>query len=376
MDVYLDNSATTKPSAACVEKITHLLTKAWGNPSSLHTLGFEAERALEQARAAAAARLSCRPEEIIFTSGGTESNNLAVFGAAAARSRRGNRIVTTALEHPSVLQAVKQLEQEGLEVVYLKPDRGGQISPEQIFQAVSKETILVSMMAVNNEVGTVLPLEAAADAIAAAGAPALFHVDAVQAFGKMDLKPARLRIDLMSVSAHKVHGPKGAGALYRSKSARIVPRTFGGGQESGMRPGTEATPLIAGFGAAISALPNPEQALSHVAQLNRRCREGLSALPEVSILSPQDAFPYILSLSAGRIRAESMLHFLASRRVFVSSGSACSKGKDSPVLAAMGVPRPQIQSALRVSFCHENTAADVDAFLNALEAGLRTLAHA
>jgi cysteine desulfurase len=350
-----------------------MMTVNYGNPSSLHTMGFRAEKEITAARTKIAAVLGAKPEEIYFTSGGTESNNIALFGAAYARRKRGFRIVTTMIEHPSVLNTVKQLEKEGFEVVYLRPDGQGRIQPEQVFEAVNPDTVLVSMMCVNNEVGTLLPLAAVPAAIAAANAPALFHVDAVQAFGKLALNPARLKIDLMSVSAHKIHGPKGVGALYVRKGIHIVPRSYGGGQEKEIRPGTESAPLIAGFGAAADALPNLEAERKAVAELNGYLREQLNKIKGVMLNSPEDALPYILNLSNGSIRAETMLHYLADKGVYVSSGSACSKGKASHVLTAMGLPRERIASSLRLSFSRYSTMEEADRFLQAFKSGLEEL---
>lgn len=371
---YLDNSSTTRVCEEAAAKVMELMTEHYGNPSSLHTLGFQAEQALTAARRSVAAALGAKEEEIIFTSGGTESNNLALLGAAHARRRNGSHIVTTAIEHASVGNTVRQLEKEGFSVTWLQPDLWGHISPEQVLEAVQPDTILVSMMAVNNEVGSILPVEAAARAIAAKKAPALLHVDAVQAFGKLDLKPGRMKIDLMSVSAHKVHGPKGVGALYLRKGVRIVPHSFGGSHENGMRAGTEAVPGIGGFGMAVEALPPVSAAQEHMSALSRACREQLLELPGVVLNSPEDALPCIVNFSAGTVRAETMLHFLASRGIYVSSGSACSKGKKSPVLEAMKLPKARIDSALRVSFSRFNTMDDVDALIGALREGLSTLA--
>lgn len=372
-EVYLDNSSTTKVCPEAAEKVMEMMTEHYGNPSSLHTLGFQAEQELTAARGKIAALLSAQPQELYFTSGGTESNNIALFGAAYSRKKRGNRIVTTMIEHPSVLNAMSQLEKEGFEVIYLKPDIMGRIQPEQIFEAVTPDTILVSMMYVNNEVGSLLPLESVSAAISATKAPALFHVDAVQAFGKLPIKPGKLKIDLMSVSAHKIHGPKGIGALYIKKGVHIVPRTFGGGQEKGIRPGTESAPLIAGFGAAVGALPKPDVELKAIAELSSYCRAKLLEIDGVVLNSAEDALPYILNFSNGAVRAETMLHYLADKEIYVSSGSACSKGKASHVLTAMGLPRDRINASLRLSFSRYNTKEDVDLLIQALKSALAAL---
>lgn len=372
-EVYLDNSSTTVVCREAADKVMEMLTDNYGNPSSLHARGFRAEQELTAARNEIAALLGVHAEELYFTSGGTESNNLAIFGAAYARRKRGNHIVTTMIEHPSVLNTIEQLEAEGFSVTYLKPDGAGQIQPEQVFEAVTADTILISMMCVNNEVGSILPLEAASAAIAAVKAPALFHVDAVQAFGKLPLKPVRLKIDLMSVSAHKIHGPKGVGALYLRKGVHIVPRSFGGGQEKNIRPGTESAPLIAGFGAAVKALPDTNTQLKAIAKLSAYCREKLNEIDGVVLNSPDDALPYIVNFSYGGVRAETMLHYLAEKEIYVSSGSACSKGKASHVLTAMELPHNRIDSSLRLSFSRYNTTQDVDRLISALRDGLNDL---
>ncbi|WP_312695029.1 cysteine desulfurase family protein [Caproiciproducens sp.] len=372
-EIYLDNSSTTMVCREAADKVMEMMTENYGNPSSLHTKGFYAEQELTAARQEIAAVLGVQQEEIYFTSGGTESNNLALFGAAHAMSRRGNHIVTTMIEHPSVINVMKQLEKEGFSVTYLKPDGCGKIRTEQVFRAVTPRTVLVSMMCVNNEVGSILPLEAVSAAIAAAKAPALFHVDAVQAFGKMPIKPGRLKIDLLSMSAHKIHGPKGVGALYLRKGIHIVPRTYGGGQEKDIRPGTESAPLIAGFGAAVKALPETGFQLEAMANLSAYCRERLRGIDGVILNSPDDALPYIVNFSTGGVRAETMLHYLAGKEIYVSSGSACSKGKASHVLTAMGLPRERIASSLRLSFSRYNTAGDIDRLADALEEGLARL---
>lgn len=373
---YLDNSATTRVLPQAAKRAWEMMTEEYGNPSSLHSRGFRARQALEEARSAVAAGLGAKPEEIVFTSGGTEGNNLALFGAAQAGKRRGNRIVTTAAEHDSVLNAVGELERQGFQVVRLLPDSRGNISREQLFQAVNERTVLVSVMLVNNETGAIFPVEEAAKAIRRAKAPALLHTDAVQAFGKLGFTPQKLGADLVTISAHKVHGPKGAGALYVRKGVRLPPRAFGGGQERGLRSGTESVPLLCAFGEAVRQLPKAGEALPGVEALNRLLRERLAALPGVEINSPPDALPYILNLSARAVRAETMLHFLSERGVYVSSGSACGRAKPSHVLEAMGLPKERIASSLRVSFSRFSTAEDVEALCAALVEGLKTLRSA
>ena len=372
---YLDNSATTQVLPSVAQKAVELMVDEFGNPSSLHTRGFRARKLLEEARAQVAQRLGAQPEEITFTSGGTESNNLAIFGAAQARRRLGNKIVTTAAEHDSVLNPCRALEKQGFEVVYLKPDATGHLPEEALVQAIDEKTILVSVMLVNNETGAIFPVQAAGRAIRRKKAPALLHVDAVQGFGKLPFTVKKLGADLLTLSGHKIHGPKGIGALYVKKGVRILPQALGGGQERGMRSGTESVPLICALGEAVRLLPPAEEALEQVGKLNTLLREKLAQMPEVTVHSPEDGLPYVLNFSAGRVRGETMLHFLAERGVYVSSGSACGKAKPSHVLEAMDLPREQVESALRVSFSRFSTPADVEALVDGLKAGLDTLAR-
>ena len=375
-EIYLDNSATTRVCEKSAEKVLELMTQCYGNPSSLHKKGLEAQREVAHARQAVAVSLGAQPREIIFTSGGTEANNLAVLGGAAAGRRRGKRIVTTAIEHPSVLEPMRQLEKEGFEVVFLTPDADGRVPEEAVLKAVTGDTILISVMAVNNELGSIQPIEVLKKAVKRAGAPALVHVDGVQAYGKLPLRPEKLGIDLLTVSGHKIHGPKGVGALYVSKNARILPRTFGGGQERELRPGTEAAPLIAGLGAAVEELPDWRQAYSRMEKLRDYTLQKLSGLEGVEVNSPVEGLPYLLNFSALGIRSETMLHFLSQRGIYVSSGSACAKGKQSHVLKAAGLPDSRISSAIRVSFSRENTERDADALAEGVREGLACLARA
>ena len=375
-EIYLDNSATTRVCEKSAEKVLELMTQCYGNPSSLQKKGLEAQREVAHARQAVAVSLGAQPREIIFTSGGTEANNLAVLGGAAAGRRRGKRIVTTAIEHPSVLEPMRQLEKEGFEVVFLTPDADGRVPEEAVLKAVTGDTILISVMAVNNELGSIQPIEVLKKAVKRAGAPALVHVDGVQAYGKLPLRPEKLGIDLLTVSGHKIHGPKGVGALYVSKNARILPRPFGGGQERELRPGSEAAPLIAGLGAAVEELPDWRQAYSRMEKLRDYTLQKLSGLEGVEVNSPVEGLPYLLNFSALGIRSETMLHFLAQRGIYVSSGSACAKGKQSHVLKAAGLPDSRISSAIRVSFSRENTERDADALAEGVREGLACLARA
>ena len=375
-EIYLDNSATTRVCPEAAEKALELMTQCYGNPSSLHALGFRAEQALSQARQAVAKLLSAQPEEITFTSGGTEANNLAIFGGAFARCHVGRRIVTTQIEHPSVLEPMAQLEKEGWEIVRLAPDAFGRIFPQQIEEAITPDTALVSIMAVNNEIGSILPVEAAARVIRRNKYRTLLHVDAVQAFGKLPLIPGKTGIDLLTVSAHKIHGPKGAGALYIRKGVHIPARTFGGGQERNLRSGTEALPAWCAFGVAVKALPPLREEEASIRALWEDARQRLSSIPGVVLQSPPEGLPYILNLSCGGVKAETMLHFLEERGIYVSSGSACAKGKPSHVLEAMHLPRAQALSSIRVSFSRENCPEDVVALADAVQEGMEILVRA
>ncbi|MBQ8202919.1 MAG: cysteine desulfurase [Clostridia bacterium] len=364
--IYLDNSSTTKPCEKAVENINIALEKLWGNPSSLHLLGVQAEIPVTEARESVAKLLSCRADEVYFTSCGTESNNTAVFGVCSSRKKRGNRIVTTAIEHPSVLEAFRKMENEGFEVIYLKPDKNGVVSAADIENAVNSSTILVSIMLVNNETGAIQPIKAAADAIKKSGAPALLHCDAVQGFGKMPINVNSLGVDLLSVSGHKIHGPKGIGALYMKKGVTLPSLLVGGGQEKGMRSGTESVPLIMGLAGAIDELGNINDNLKKAKDLWLYAKDKLIATGLVAINSSREALPYILNISVEGYRSEPLLHFLESKGIYVSSGSACAKGEGSYVLKEMGLSSHLVDSALRLSFSRFTEKAEIDALCEAL----------
>lgn len=380
MEIYLDNSATTKISPAAARAMIDIIENVYGNPSSLHTIGKKAADVLSNARVDIAGSIGAskieEDREIIFTSGGTEANNLAVLGAARARKRRGNRIVTTAVEHSSVIESCRELESEGFEVIYLKPDENGHISVDDIRRAVDKNTVLVTMMYVNNEIGSVFPVEKIQGIIKRSGAPALFHCDAVQAYGKLPVKVKNIGCDLMTISAHKIHGPKGCGALYKRKGTHIKPLVYGGEQEWKVRPGTEALPLIAGFAAAARELDGIPQNLEKIARLRDYTLSGLLNLGSVVQNSPDDALAYIINVSAIGFRSETLLHELANRGVYISSGSACAKGHKSHVLAAMELDEKRIDSALRISFSNDSSKEDADALINALGECMKTLVRA
>ncbi len=366
MTAYLDNSATTKPSKACVDAINKMLTESWGNPSSLHALGVSSAKEIILARSAVAESLGAEKEEIYFTSGGTEANNLALFGAVKAKKRLGNRIVTTAIEHESVLQSAQELEKQGFEVIYIQPDKYGFIREEQIKEAVNDKTILVSIMYINNEAGSVMPVEKIRRIVTKAGSPALIHIDCVQAYGKIPINVKKLDADLVTVSAHKIHGPKGVGALYVNKAANLTnqnfARTFGGEQERKIRPGTEAAPLIAGFAAAVKELDLSKE-------LNAYAKARLSEIDGIKFNSSENASPYIINIYVPTfMRSQTILQELSSNyNVYVSNGSACAKGKKSHVLSAMGLSNEALDKSIRISFSRYNTKEEVDLFVNALK---------
>ena len=366
---YLDNSATTKPDKAVADKIYEMLTVNFGNPSSFHKEGLNANLELRAAREKIANALSCESEEIYFTSGGTEANNLAILGAAEAGKRKGKRIVTTAIEHESVLQSVDELEKQGFEVIRLMPDKQGRITEQQVFDAVNSDTILVSMIYVNNEVGSIMPVISLKKAVIRANAPALLHIDCVQAFGKLEVKPSKLGADLVTVTAHKIHGPKGVGALYLKKGTRILPRVFGGEQEKKLRPGTEAIPLIAGFGVAADLIPDLKKQSEKIKKINTYAKEGLLSVPGVKINSGDDASDYIINLFVPTfMTSQTVVQHLSSKYgVYVSNGSACAKGKRSHVLTAMKLDDKIIEKSIRVSFSRTTTKGDIDEFVNAIK---------
>ncbi len=357
MQVYLDNSATTRQFDEVTGLMTDMMKNDFGNPSSLHHLGLVAEQEMKKARKRTADAIGAAPEEIFFNSGGTEGDNTAIFGAAAAGRRRGKRIITTKIEHPAVLEAFKRLEQEGFEAVYIDCGADGIVDLDQMRQAVNDETILISCMHVNNETGAVQPVEE----IAGMKRGALFHVDAVQSFGKLRL-PLK-GVDLLSVSGHKIHGPKGTGALYVSKDISIRPFIVGGGQESGFRSGTENTPGIAGLGLAseMVCLATDER-YRRMKALRDRLQEGLGSIDDIRINSTADSCPAVLNVSFRGTRGEVILHSLEKEGVYVSTGSACSShhGGGSHVLRAMGLPEEDIAGAIRFSLSDMNTEEEID----------------
>ena len=351
MECYLDNSATTIPCKAAVAAANTAMLEVFGNPSSLHRYGFEALQMLERARAELAKSLSADSTELYFTPSGTISNNTAVFGAVQLGRRRGNKIVTTAIEHPSVSKCMDRLEEQGFEVVRLLPDSDGNIPLSRFEAAIDAQTILVSAMAVNNEVGSILPFDRLQAVIRQKQSPALLHVDAVQGYMKLPISPKKCGIDLMSMSAHKVHGLKGIGALYIRKGVRIKPYVLGGGQEEGICSGTQGMPAIA---------------LQRIAGLRDMLLEKLDALPIVTRNSPENALPYILNISLKGIPSQVSVNALSARGVYVSAGSACAKGHRSGVLTAMGLPAERIDTAIRLSLSSYTTEEEIEFCVDAI----------
>ena len=373
MEAYLDNSATTQPCKEAVEKMNYALRTYWGNPSSLHSKGIAASELLEEARNNIAKKLSCESDEIFFTSGGTESNNIAVFGAAYAQRRRGSRIITTSIEHSSVEESVKALENQGYDVVRLRVNERGVIDERQLYAATNPSVVLISMMYVNNEVGSIQPVEFAKRAVVHSVANALIHCDAVQAFGKVQLKPYNMGVDLMTVSSHKIHGPKGAGALFIKKGTKLVQHSFGGLQESKIRPGTEPLPAIAGFGAAAAAIPDYSESLKYVTDLRNYMVAKLRMIEGVRINSPENALPYITNISVEGIPSEVMLNYLSGLGICISSGSACSKGHKSRVLKAMNLSEDVINTALRISLSVFTTKEEIDYLIGGIASARKTM---
>ena len=358
--IYLDNAATTKPCAEAVKAAAECAELCFGNPSSLHKMGIEAEKVLLKTKNILLQRLG-KEGEIYFTSGATESNNLAIFGTVNALKRRGNRIVTTAIEHPSVAEPMKRLREQGFEVVELKPCEHEDFE-QAIVDAVDDKTILASCMAVNNETGFIIDSKKVYNGVKKNFPKCVVHVDGVQGFCKVPIFA-----DLISLSAHKIHGLKGVGALYKAKDVRVLPTVYGGGQQGGLRSGTEPVELIAAFGAAVRAYP---ENFTHFSELKEHLTKLLAELSGVTFNS-RNSVPNIVNFSVNGVRSEIMLHFLEERGIYVSSGSACSKGKVSPVLSALGFSAAEADSAVRVSFCRENTKEELDLLAEGISDGIK-----
>ena len=369
--IYLDNAATTKPCQAAVEAIQKALTEDWGNPSAQYHFGVEAARLLRRCRQEVAEAMGAEAERVFFTSGGTEADNWAIFSAAERLGKRGKHIVTTAVEHHAVLHPMQKLAQSGFEVTYLQPDALGNISAEALRQALRPDTVLVSIMMVNNETGAVMPIERMAKLTHRSCPNALFHTDAVQGFFKVPFRARTLGADMISVSGHKVHAGKGVGALYLAP--KLPPFILGGGQEGGLRSGTENLPMIAGFAAACSAQnPNKLSLIAEQNRLKKYLQDALREMDGVTLIGAQEA-PHIVNLAVAGLRSQGLLNALQERGICVSAGSACSKGHRSHVLEAMHVAPELIDGSIRVSLSGETTQAEADAFLAALPEAISAL---
>ena len=371
MEAYLDNSATTRCSAAAIQRMVELLTQEYGNPSSLHMKGVLAEKVITEAKKNIAKTLKVDEKELIFTSGGTESNNMAIIGAALANKRAGMHVITTNIEHPSVSNPFAWLEENGYEVTYLGVDKYGQIDLETLKSAIRPDTILVSIMQVNNEIGALQPIEEAGKIIKAMNPKTLFHVDAIQSYGKMLIHPKKSNIDLLSVSGHKIHGPKGSGFLFIKDKTKIKPIIHGGGQQKGMRSGTENVPAIAGLAVAAEEMyTNLDANREHLYGLRDYFITEVEKIDGVSVNGKKDhdSAPHIVSVSIEGVRAEVILHTLEDREIYVSAGSACSSNKPalSRTLQSIGLRKELLDSTVRFSFSIHTTKEELDYALSVM----------
>lgn len=368
-EIYLDNSATTKPYTDVTRKIMTMLTEVYGNPSSLHRLGRESRRELEKARQIIADSLETAPEEIYFTSGGTESDNLAIKGVCLANSKNGNRIVTTAVEHAAVVKTIRDLKRQGWEVKYI-PAPNGELDLDELQDVINDKTVLVSAMLVNNETGCIFPIAKIKQIIKQKKSPALLHCDAVQGYGKVNFTAESLGADLISISGHKIHGPKGTGALYVKNGIKIFSLHLGGGQEHGLRSGTESTPLIAGFGEAVHiTFSQMQENILVMKELRDYCINTITEyLPTAVINTSKQMAPHIVNFSLPGINNKKIIEFLDSKDIFISSAAACKSNhsRGPSVLESLGLSRAVADSALRISFSHLNTKNDVDELIKTI----------
>lgn len=368
-EIYLDNSATTKPYPDVTKKVVKMLTEVYGNPSSLYRLGRESKVELEKARQIIADSLRVESDEIYFTSGGTESDNLAIKGACLANSKYGNHIVTTVAEHAAVTKTIRDLKKQGWTVTYISAPNG-ELDMEELEKAIDDKTVLVSAMLVNNETGCIFPINKIKQIIEQKQSPALLHCDAVQGYGKLNFTAASIGADLISISAHKIHGPKGAGALYVKKTTKMFSIILGGGQEHGLRSGTENTPFISAFGDAVRiTCSTMQEDISHMKELRDYCIDALvKQIPKAVINSNKQGAPHIVNFSLPGLNNKKVVQFLDSRDIFISSAAACksNNSRGSSVLESLGFSRALSESALRVSFSYLNTKSDIDTLMQTL----------
>lgn len=365
MEVYLDNSATTQCLPSVAALMTKIMCEDYGNPSSMHRKGVESEKYIRYAKETIARTLKVQEKEILFTSGGTESDNIALIGTAFANFRAGNHIITTGIEHPAVLQTCAYLEKQGFDVTYLPVDSNGVVRLSDLEKAMTDQTILVSMMHINNEIGSIQPIAEAGALIKRINPNTVFHVDAVQGFGKFRIYPKKMNIDLLAVSAHKIHGPKGVGFLYMNEKIKVKPIIFGGGQQKGMRSGTENVPGIAGMALAIEEIYKDfDEKIDYLYAIKERFITGLAKIDGIKVngLAGRDGAPHVVSVSIAGIRSEVMLHALEDRGVYVSAGSACASNKPatSATLKAIGVEKQFLDATLRFSFSVLTTEEEID----------------
>ena len=371
MSIYLDNAATTKPCGEAVSAAVDAMTENYGNPSSLHRAGLDAQLAVDKARKAIAASIGADSSEIYFTSGATESNNLALRGISAAYGRKCRKIVISSVEHASVDETASALEKNGFEIVRIPPRDDGRFYADDFISACDENTCLVSMMLVNNETGYIMPVRETFMAVKRSFPEIITHCDCVQGYMKLPIKAASLGADLISLSAHKIHGVKGVGAIYIKKGVRVIPIVTGGKQEKGIRSGTESVPLIAAFGAAVDKFrPTIAERYERVSQLKAHLLEKIGGIENVAVNSPSDGSPYVINISAVGKRSEIMLHFLESKGIYVSSGSACSKGQQSGVLGEFGISGKRADGAVRISITAQTTEEELDEFAEALAEGM------
>ncbi len=371
MSIYLDNAATTKPCGEAVSAAVDAMTENYGNPSSLHRAGLDAQLAVDRARKAIAASIGADSSEIYFTSGATESNNLALRGISAAYGRKRRKIVISSVEHASVDETASALEKNGFEIVRISPRDDGRFYADDFISACDENTCLVSMMLVNNETGYIMPVRETFMAVKRSFPEIITHCDCVQGYMKLPIKAASLGADLISLSAHKIHGVKGVGAIYIKKGVRVIPIVTGGKQEKGIRSGTESVPLIAAFGAAVDKFrPTIAERYERVSQLKSHLLEKIGGIENVTVNSPSDGSPYVINISAVGKRSEIMLHFLESKGIYVSSGSACSKGQQSGVLGEFGISGKRADGAVRISITAQTTEEELDEFAETLAEGM------
>lgn len=372
--IYFDNCSTTKPCGEAVKAAEAALKDIWGNPSSLHKMGVCSESLVTDARCVIAKALNAEKSEITFTSGATESNNTAIFSAALTRGKRRKKIITTAFEHPSAAVPIKRLEDQGFEVVRIFPDKDGVINTSDVLAQIDRNTLLVSLMLVNNETGVITDVSKIFKAIKMRDKDIYTHTDAVQGFMKININSKAMYADMISISGHKAYAPKGIGALYIKKGVNLLPFIVGGGQESGRRSGSESTVLINAFGAAVKAhTDNIGSRFDKAAFLSKYLKERVKDIDGVYLHEFKNSLPYINSVTVEHYKSETLLHFLESKEIYVSSGSACSKGKKSEVLKAFGYNDSELESTLRISFCADNTTEQIDAFINAIKEAKQSL---